>query len=206
MSEQIVKLTGDWEKAKRIGGGELQKAMRRGMKFGILKAAGHIQVLMKLNVSRGRSEYAPLHPFTIEQKGSEQTLVNHGDMLNSITIQSRGDLRVMVGLFRGVKHTSGKPIVNIGLVHEFGATIPVTDAIRRALGFLGMFSIGDARDSPENREGSNLEDTDKSEGAAFTEIVIPPRPFVRPAWQEGRDEAGKLILRAIEKEARRLVS
>ena len=83
--------------------------------------------------SQDGGRWPPLHPFTIERKGSSQPLKDKGELYNSIThkIEHKGSVRIIkVGLFG--------EIAKIGAVHEFGAEIEVTPKMRAFLHSQGL--------------------------------------------------------------------
>jgi hypothetical protein len=176
-----LEMTGDWGGAREIERGALRAAVRRGLARGVAKGAVAIQARIKKNIARGRSEHAPLHPFTIAQKGSELPLVNHGDLLNGVSVQFLSELVAFIGVSRGAK-ANGKDLVSIAAVQEFGATIKVTPRMRAFL----------------HARGLHLKRTTKA-------IVIPPRPYVRPAWDEGQAEVEAIFRDEVQAEIGRLV-
>lgn len=176
-----LELTGDWEGVREIERDELRRAIRRGMARGVARGAVAIQARIKRNIARGREEHAALHPFTIRQKGSERPLVDHGDLLNGVSVQVVSELVAFIGVSRG-ERARGKELVSIAAVQEFGATIKVTPRMRAFL----------------HAKGLHLKATTKA-------IVIPPRPFVRPAWDEGQPEVAEIFRDSVQAEIERLV-
>ena len=170
-------MEGDWGKALEIAEGELRKRVRKGMARGVAKGATTIQGKVKANIDRGRSEHKANHPFTVEQKGSSRPLVDTGDMANSVSVQFLSELVAVIGVSRNTPKG-----VSIAAVQEFGATIRVTDKMRGYLHSVGLHLKPDTK-----------------------AIVIPPRPFLRPAWEEGQEEVHEIITEEVREEIRRLV-
>ncbi len=101
--------------------------------------------------SQDGGRWPPLHPFTIERKGSSKPLKDKGELYKSIThkVDRRGSVRIIkVGLFG--------EIAKIGAVHEFGAEIEVTPKMRAFL----------------HSQGLHLRQS-------TTKIIIPERSFLR---------------------------
>lgn len=160
-------LEGDWGKVGKM----LDKAR---LNVCMMKAANRAGIWGEGQVKRGiRSgapagqEFAPLHPLTIAQKGSSKPLIGKGgDLLGAVTHVVDGGT-VWIGVKRGVKNKGGEEIANIAAVHEFGATVPVTEKSRAYLHSIGIHL------------------------KASTQFIrIPPRPFLGPvlrdaAFQEG---------------------
>jgi hypothetical protein len=176
-----LEMTGPWEHAREIERGALREAIRRGMARGIAKGAVAIQARIKKNIARGRPEHAALHPFTIAQKGSERPLVDHGDLLNGVSVQFLSELVAFIGVSRGAR-AKGQDLVSIAAVQEFGATIKVTPRMRAFL----------------HAKGLHLKPSTKA-------IVIPPRPYVRPAWEEDQAEVEQIFRDEVQAEIGRLV-
>ncbi len=84
---------------------------------------------MKLGIraqAPGGQAFAPLSQVTIDRKGSSKALIDTGFLMASITQRVTG-ATAFVGLLRTVVNKDGTEIVNIGAVHEFGATIKTKD-------------------------------------------------------------------------------
>jgi len=177
-----MELTGDWGKGRAIQRGALRDAIRRGMVRGVRKGALVVQRRIKENIARGRAEHAPLHPFTIARKKSDRPLVAHGDLLNGVSVQFIEDLVAFIGVSRGAK-AKGHDLVSVAAVQEFGATIKVTRKMRAFLHAQGLHLKADTK-----------------------AIVIPPRPYVRPAWQESREDVEKTFRDEVQDEIEKLVS
>jgi hypothetical protein len=176
-----LEMTGHWGSAREIERGALRQAIRRGLARSVAKGAVAIQARIKKNIARGRSEHAPLHPFTIARKGSELPLVDHGDLLNGVSVQFLSELVAFIGVSRGAK-AKGRDLVSIAAAQEFGATIKVTPRMRAFL----------------HAKGLHLKPSTKA-------IVIPPRPYVRPAWDEGKPEVEQIFRDEVQAEIGRLV-
>ena len=63
----------------------------------------------------------PLAAETIAHKGSSKPLINHGDLLNSVTYKILTPHSAFVGVLRQTRRKDNNaPMVNIARVHEFG--------------------------------------------------------------------------------------
>lgn len=87
---------------------------------------------------------------------------------------ARGSVRA--GVLEGAANADGKSVLEYAPVQEFGGRIPVTDRMR---GFLAA------------NYGIRLKKT-------TTAIVIPPRSFLRTAYQEHRGEWFDILARALK--------
>ncbi|MBU0516701.1 MAG: hypothetical protein KJ621_18245 [Proteobacteria bacterium] len=109
---------------------------------------------------RDSGNFAPNHPATIAQKGSDKPLINHGDLINSITHKLLGDEGFFAGVLKGKKSSDGEDLVNIGWIMEHGVTIKVSSRMRGYLHSIGIHLA-----------------------ASTTTITIPARPFIQPVWE-----------------------
>lgn len=176
-------LEGDWDKIQNFDGDELAAAIRRGMRSGVRLGAVLVQGAIRKNIAQGRSEWKKLHPWTVERRGGDTApLRDDGDLMGGIHVQFPSEDVALIGVSRGTKGKDGGDLVSIGAVHEFGATIGVTDKMRGWLHAHGMHL------SPDT-----------------THITIPARPFVRPAWEESQEEIAAIFEDEIQAEIRALV-
>ncbi len=115
---------------------------------------------LTLQLRRRASE---IDPNATSTKGSK-ALFRTGQLRRSITVEKLSVQKYRVGVDKNAKSTSGKKLVDIAAVHEFGARISVTDKMRRWFMFLFI-------------QGITTAPLSKSK----TEIRIPKRPFLAPA-------------------------
>jgi len=110
----------------------------------------------------------------IEQKGSSKPLIDDGDLLGSVGVRLIEELAVFVGVHRKAENGT-----DIAALHERedGTRVPVTPAMRAFLHARGLHL------KPET-----------------TELFIPGRPFVKPAYQDFRERkaAEKLAVEMVE--------
>ena len=146
----MSELEGDWGKVQNILNPAKLKAK---LKQSAAKVGNYGASKVKKGIQSGKN-FAPLSSYTILQKGSSKPLINHGDLIGSVTYQIFNEAeRVFIGVKKGKE-------VNIAAVHEFGATITVTPKMRAYLHFNGLHLRKDT-----------------------THIYIPARPFLRSALQ-----------------------
>ena len=167
----MSKLSGDWGKLEtvlnpsKLADGIRQAASRVGnygaseVKKGIVSGAPNGQT------------FTPDSALTIERKGSSKPLINHGDLVGSVTYQVIDSKNIFVGVKKGKE-------ANIAAVHEFGCTIGVTPKMRAYL----------------HHQGVHLR-------ASTQYIVIPPRPFLRPVLLGDKFKAkvAEIYIQAIER-------
>jgi phage gpG-like protein len=117
----------------------------------------------------GGQTFTPLSPFTIWMRTAFSTkpLIDHGDLVGSITHENPDLNTVWIGVKKGAKGKNGD-MANIAAVHEFGCTIKVTDKMRR--GFAARWKSIDGKGWGIRKETQY--------------IVIPPRPFLAPTLND----------------------
>lgn len=136
----------DMKKGKWIAEDEYQAALQT--------VAGKARDLMVAGIDSGRGGWAPLSEVTKQIKGSGRPLVDTGEMRDSIVAWDEGG-----DWFAGIPDDS--PAIPRAAVHEKGAHVPVTDAVRKFFAAQGFPLRADTR---------------------F--LRIPPRPWFRPAERE----------------------
>lgn len=173
---------GDWDKARRI----LRAAPDR------VKAAGRKAMLQEMHLLRrfivegirnqapGGKKIRPLAKSTLatrrirttgrRRRSSSKALIQEGDLIGSIAVIQKGT-SFFVGVHRQTKSSTGDSMVNIAKINEFGSrpiVIPITPAMRRFLGVLFR----------------HLKKPTAGSGRGVIVVVIPPRPFMRPAFEK----------------------
>ena len=169
-------LTGDWNKLRRIlNPDRIQSKLKRAHSAAGVYAASAVKKGIRSGAPGGEA-FEPLSAFTVASKGSSKPLINHGDLIGSITHENLSDLRVFVGVKKNTTGRDGRDIVRIAAVHEFGCTIPVTSKMRGFLGYKGL----------------HLKKTTMY-------IHIPERSFLRATINDPsfRDELGELYLQRL---------
>jgi hypothetical protein len=117
----------------------------------------------------------------------DKALIRRADLRNAISVTVR-NLAAFVGVPRKTVH--GKSLVDIAKMNEFGfgpIVIAVTEAMRRFLFALFRELDGDAGGG---REGTGS-------GGGVVVIHIPPRPFLRPAFDKWRRGVRERFLRRL---------
>ncbi len=167
----MSELTGDWSKVSNILNpaklrAALTKSAARVGNYGASQVKKGI-----ISGAPGGKTFAPLSQFTIERKRSSKPLIDHGDLVGSVTYQVFDNAK---SVFVGVK--KGKE-VNIAAVHEFGCTIPVTPKMRAYL----------------HHQGIHLKTTTQY-------INIPARPYIRPVLynDEFQNKVREIYAQAIQ--------
>lgn len=138
---------------------ELLNDMTRELAFEI---QDHIKIMI---LSGGASGPRGRHPLTTDKRGPGSALYDSGDMYHNLKVKKEGDAAYAIGWDR--PEDSQKVLSN-----EFGATIPVTPAMRSWFAGQGYPLKGSTR---------------------F--IRIPARPFVRPGVENAlaSSEVGELF-------------
>lgn len=162
---------GDWKKLQRIME-RCDRNLQKNANVALYRAGLELESLIKNRILGGK-DMSPLHPFTIAMKGSSKPLIDHGDLLGSVGFRFIDENTIFVGVHR--KAADG---TDVAAVHEYGVRIKVTPKMRAYL----------------HARGLHLKKT-------TTEIFIPARPFVRPAYEDFKDKGipKKLFAEVVEK-------
>lgn len=114
-----------------------------------------------------------------------QTIIK--DTLRPELARIKRELQALQGMeiHVGIQGDAGSDLLKIASVHEYGATIKMTDKMRRYLGAMGLFdSDGDEEYTPPA-------------GAKKGYINIPERSFIRASYDTGMEELSKICAAAI---------
>lgn len=150
--------TGDWDKLKGIMG-DFDERLQRNARKTLRRAGEELASDIRTRILDGK-DMKPLHGFTIEQKGSSKPLIDDGDLLGSVGMRFIEALAVFVGV-----HRRAEDGTDIAAIHERedGTRVPVTPKMRAFLHSRGFHL------KPET-----------------TDLFIPGRPFVKPAYLDFR--------------------
>lgn len=171
-----VQKTGDWAKATKILTG-LTDRYHKALLVGLSRSGQMLRDETRKgirNQAPGGQPFEPLTEFTIRNKGSSKALIDHGDLVNSITFKvDPARMAVFVGILRTARSRNPESgeiyLANIGRVHEEGAIIPVTPRMRAF--FLYRWGI--------KLKSSTLY------------ISIPARPFLKPTFEKHGPKAAE---------------
>jgi len=181
--------TGDWALARRIlagGGARLKGAISTALKQ---EAQGLRKEIVEgiTKQAPGGQAFTPLAATTIAARqikgfGGSKALIRRGDLRNSITVVGDED-QVFVGVLRKARGKGGSSLANVAEVHEFGAgpfVVPMTPKMRRFL-----FAL---------LKKAGVEPSSSGGGKGVVVIQIPPRPFLRPAFEAFKKGVQKRFL------------
>lgn len=180
--------TGDWARARRLitGGAErLQDAVRVALRQEAQVLRNQI-VQGLTSQAPGGEPLRPPAPLTLAARelqgfGGTKALVVRGDLRNSIAVIIDGE-NVFIGIRRSARSSEGERLVNLAELHELGGPptiIPITPKMRRFLFAL----LRQAGQAPTGGSGRGV-----------VVVQVPPRPFLRPAFQAYRVGAGRRFL------------
>jgi phage gpG-like protein len=186
--------SGDWALARRLlasGPARLKGAIATAVRQ-------EAQLLRKqivegiTNQAPGGQPFKPLAATTLAARrlrgfGGTKALLRRGDLRGSITVVVEGD-EAFVGVSRKARNKSGTPLANIAEIHEFGAgpfIVPMTPRMRRFL----FAMLRKAGVEPGTGHGGG--------GSGAVVVRIPPRPFLRPAFEAFKDGAQRRFLRRV---------
>jgi hypothetical protein len=159
------KLIAKLNRADKVLTGE--KTMKAQKELAILA-----QERMVEGINGGREGWESLTEITKAIKGDARILIDSGSFVNSITIWKKAK-RWFAGIPAGAKGEKGQDLQLVGAVHEGGATVPVSDELRRFFAHKG-FPL---------RESTQY-------------LRIPMRPWFAPAMREV-DQMAKGILNSL---------
>ena len=140
--------------------------------------------------------WASLSDLTIRARrvsgfGGSKILIRSSDLRNSIKVTKVSALEVFVGVHRTAGLTKGGKLslVNLGLIHEFGATVKITVTRKMQRFLFGvLLKTKNGRDlrgkfvkAGKSKGGGKGKGTFRV-GATLT-IKIPARPFMAPALE-----------------------
>jgi len=113
-------LYGDWDKS--INGLEqLSRELRAAAEKATKKNAMLARDAVKKRIRNQDPDWEKLKETTILRKGSSKMLIDHGDLMNSITFEILSPYRAFVGVLRTARRSdTAAPLVNIARVHEYG--------------------------------------------------------------------------------------
>lgn len=191
-----ISRTGDWARARELlsnTSGRLKGAVERAMK----KEAHALrnEVVSGLTAQApGGEPIRPPAPLTLAARqlegfGGSKSLLVRGDLRNAISVIADGD-EVFIGVLRSAKSSTGESLADIAQIQEFGGPpviIPITPKMRRYLAVL-LKRAGTPRGGGSGR------------GVVVTQV--PPRPFLRPAFERFRLAASSRLLRRIAEQLR----
>jgi hypothetical protein len=149
---------GQWKRLRDVMRG-FDKRLKRNCKVALMRAGILIEGMIKDRIISGR-DMAKLHGFTIDEKGSSKPLIDGGDLLGSVGYRFVERDAVFVGVHR--KAEDGTDIAELH-EREEGVRIKVTPKMRAYL----------------HARGLHLK-------RSTTEIFIPGRPYLKPAFRDFR--------------------
>ncbi len=183
-----VQRTGDWSLARN-----LLRTLPAELGSAVEKALRQEGQLLRREIVEGITRQAPggeamrpLAATTIAARllkgfSGTKALIWRADLRNAIaSIYERG--QVFVGVPRKARDRQGRPTVDIAELNEFGSdpiVVRMTVKMRRYLAALY------ARAGAPAQTGS---------GGGFAVIRIPPRPFLRPAFEKFRQGVDRRFL------------
>lgn len=169
---------GDWNKVRvalSSGPKEIMRASRRALLQEGHFLRGKIVEGITKQAPAGEA-FRPLSPYTLAIRKATgftgtKALIERGDLRRSVAVKETS-AGVFVGVHRNAVASSGRRLVNIAEVHEFGSkpiVIRMTDRMRR---FLAMAF-----------RRAELPERDRN-GTGIIVVQIPARPFIRPVFRK----------------------
>ncbi len=170
-----IHLVGDWKLAKKVLE-TAPAAFDRALKKTIAAEAEVIAGMIRARINGNTPP--PNAASTIQQKGSSKTLVNTGEMKNSVQIVWNGKFQAFIGIPAAARGG----VSRLADIHENGRVIvqQMTEKQRRFLH--ALFKTGG------NKHGG---------GTGIIVIHIPARPFIKPAMDEYQAKAPHRFLKTL---------
>jgi hypothetical protein len=173
---------GDWDRARSLlaaGPARLRGALGALLEQEAQTLRGQIVEGLK-NQAPGGKALPPLAATTLAARrmvgaGGSKALLRRGTLPEAIVVRLSG-LEAFVGVSGGAGAGGGKSAADLAKLHEFGAGPFVVRLSPKARRFL--FAM--LRQSGQERGGS------EGGGRGVAVIRIPPRPFLRPAFEAYR--------------------
>lgn len=193
---------GDWERARKLVA-TLGPRAKKAIDQAILQEAHDLRAKVIERFNSSGPGWPALSSSTIASRlfggfGGSKPLIRTGTMRNSVTVKKTRE-GVFVGIHRssstgagrgsGGRFTKGMSVVNLALIHEFGAsfTVRMTDRMRRFL--FAMF-----KKTGMQRSGSS------GGGGQVIHIRIPPRPFLGPVFDSvSPEQMEESVMRRVAK-------
>ena len=188
-----LRKTGNWAFAAKMVTGEANRF--RGVLQTVLRQEAE---LLRKEIVQGLTKQAPdgkkfrpLSQLTLAARRlrrfhGTKALMVRGDLRNNISAIVRGE-EAFIGVHRKAKDKAGKPVIDIAKLNEYGSNpivIPVTPKLRRFLAALYREAGIPSR---------------KSSGKGVVVTRIPPRPFLRPAFERFSRGAEKRVFETLAK-------
>lgn len=176
---KIEKLSDFEGQIRLITGRHWNDLVQREVGKGIRSAAEIIKKRVVANLTNGRAEWPPLHPFTRvirDFRGSPSTrpLNDRGALAAAITVQTE-NLEALIGILPGARSSRGTiELSALARMQEKGFTIAVTPRMREFF----------------KRRGIRLKFT-------TTHLFVPERPFMQPAVEESKQDVQYAIAASV---------
>ncbi|HET6346251.1 MAG TPA: hypothetical protein VFH51_15060 [Myxococcota bacterium] len=176
-----IRKTGDWAAAIN-GVGRAAKTFRRRAEKAVHQEAQHLRMLTVQGLTRqapGGASIRPLAKLTLATRqlrgfGGTKALIHRGDLRNSLRAVLRED-SAWVGVLRQAKAKEGRSLVDVAKVQEFGLAPVVVKLTPRMRWYLmALLRAAGVRRKPRALRP----------GPGYIIVTIPPRPFLRPAWEQ----------------------
>lgn len=120
-------------------------------------------------INSQRSGWKALSEITKFLKGHDRILVDHGDFVGAMQTWKEGQ-RWYAGIPEGATGSKGQDLELVGAVQEEGATIPVSDKMRKFFAAKGFPLRADTK-----------------------YLMVPPRPWFAPAVEELEVHADEVL-------------
>ncbi len=188
-----VQKTGDWALARHLLA-TVPVKLKAAIDISLRQEAQQLRKEIVQGITKqapGGKAFKPISPLTLAArrlrrfKGTK-ALMARGDLRNAISAVVRGG-QAFVGVPRKARDNDGNPTIDIAKLNEFGSdpiVIPMTPKMRRFLFVL-------FREAGVSRK--------KGTGKGVVVMRIPPRPFLRPAFNKFKKGAQKRFLERVSK-------
>ena len=186
-----VTRTGDWRKVRSLLA-RSSLSLKASISEGLRKEAHALRKEIVEGITRqapGGKSIEPPSSTTLAARrrrgfGGTKALIVRSDLRNGISVLTQGD-RAFVGVLRKAKSSDGQSLVDVAEVQEFGSrptVVLMTDRMRRFLFAL----LREAKEAP-----------DPGAGQGVVVIQVPPRPYLRPAFETFKKGADRRLFRHV---------
>lgn len=184
-----VEFVGPWKKiADSLTAKEWEKNFKREANAATKINALIIQRLIKAAIANAKVHGRGLSGLTAAIKGSTSPLIDHGDLMASVSHEIISPFEAHIGILR----SAGEEMVNIAKIVHNGKTIRVSGKMRAM--FAALHAVSAGRMSPADLRSGRADAlwrrfSSSSPGDVWptldgvAKIVIPPRPFLSWALQ-----------------------
>lgn len=169
-------LVGQWQQALRATRG-LAHRFKKAQEQAVAQEAHMLAGKVVQRITRGIPPPLAASTRMTRRRGGTKTLMATGGLRRSIRAHKVSAEAWFVGILKSARGKGGTALYNIGSVHEHGATVLVEITERSRAFLMAKFKGRNAGTFGGSAGGG-------SGGTGIAVIKIPPRPFLKPTFEE----------------------